>query len=201
MIVATSILLVTQDCYLVKGIKIFFPDIIQLSSINHQVFESQADEYSVLIDSRSPLRCYDYLIINAVKARKPVYCVMLDMRQRESHLFSLKMFLNTSRSSGDMAGLLTLFLNMKSKRLTPVWLENLGLSVHEQSMLRMLNAGMSMEEIAGVLKVSVKGLYRERTALYERLGATNFNEACLFIFRNRLLDDLSDGPLAMRHTP
>ncbi|KFD08691.1 hypothetical protein GKAS_00323 [Kluyvera ascorbata ATCC 33433] len=201
MIVATSILLVTQDCYLVKGIKIFFPDIIQLSSINHQVFESQADEYSVLIDSRSPLRCYDYLIINAVKARKPVYCVMLDMRQRESQLFSLKMFLNTSRSSGDMAGLLTLFLNMKSKRLTPVWLENLGLSVHEQSMLRMLNAGMSMEEIAGVLKVSVKGLYRERTALYERLGATNFNEACLFIFRNRLLDDLSDGPLAMRHTP
>lgn len=197
---ATSILLVTQDCYLVKGIKIFFPDIIQLSSINHQVFESQADEYSVLIDSRSPLRCYDYLIINAVKARKPVYCVMLDMRQRESQLFSLKMFLNTSRSSGDMAGLLTLFLNMKSKRLTPVWLENLGLSVHEQSMLRMLNAGMSMEEIAGVLKVSVKGLYRERTALYERLGATNFNEACLFIFRNRLLDDLSDGPLAMRHT-
>lgn len=201
MIVATSILLVTQDCYLVKGIKIFFPDIIQLSSINHQVFESQADEYSVLIDSRSPLRCYDYLIINAVKARKPVYCVMLDMRQRESQLFSLKMFLNTSRSSGDMAGLLTLFLNMKSKRLTPVWLENLGLSVHEQSMLRMLNAGMSMEEIAVVLKVSVKGLYRERTALYERLGATNFNEACLFIFRNRLLDDLSDGPLAMRHTP
>ena len=198
---ATSILLVTQDCYLVKGIKIFFPDIIQLSSINHQVFESQADEYSVLIDSRSPLRCYDYLIINAVKARKPVYCVMLDMRQRESQLFSLKMFLNTSRSSGDMAGLLTLFLNMKSKRLTPVWLENLGLSVHEQSMLRMMNAGMSMEEIAGVLKVSVKGLYRERTALYERLGATNFNQACLFIFRNRLLDDLSDGPLAMRHTP
>ena len=193
MIVATSILLVTQDCYLVKGIKIFFPDIIQLSSINHQVFESQADEYSVLIDSRSPLRCYDYLIINAVKARKPVYCVMLDMRQRESQLFSLKMFLNTSRSSGDMAGLLTLFLNMKSKRLTPVWLENLGLSVHEQSMLRMLNAGMSMEEIAGELKVSVKGLYRERTALYERLGATNFNEACLFIFRNRLLEDVDEG--------
>ena len=190
---ATSVLLVTQDCYLVKGIKIFFPDIIQLSSINHQVFESQADEYSVLIDSRSPLRCYDYLIINAVKARKPVYCVMLDMRQRESQLFSLKMFLNTSRSSGDMAGLLTLFLNMKSKRLTPVWLENLGLSVHEQSMLRMLNAGMSMEEIAGELKVSVKGLYRERTALYERLGATNFNEACLFIFRNRLLEDVDEG--------
>ena len=201
MIVATSILLVTQDCYLVKGIKIFFPDIIQLSSINHQVFESQADEYSVLIDSRSPLRCYDYLILNAVKARKPVYCVMLDMRQRESQLFSLKMFLNTSLSSGDMAGLFTLFLNMKSKRLTPVWLENLGLSAHEQSMLRMLNAGMSMEEIASVLKVSVKGLYRERTALYERLGATNFNEACLFIFRNRLLEDLSDAPKAMRHTP
>lgn len=200
MIVATSILLVTQDCYLVNGIKIFFPDIIQLSSINHQVFESQADEYSVLIDSRSPLRCYDYLIMNAVKARKPVYCVMLDMRQRESQLFSLKMFLNTSPSSGDMAGLFTLFLNMNSKRLTPVWLENLGLSAHEQSMLRMLNAGMRMEEIAGVLKVSVKGLYRGRTALYERLGATNFNEACLFIFRNRLLDDLSDGPLAMRHT-
>lgn len=190
---ATSILLVTQDCYLVKGIKIFFPDIIQLSSINHQVFESQADEYSVLIDSRSPLRCYDYLILNAVKARKPVYCVMLDMRQRESQLFSLKMFLNTSPSSADMAGLFTLFLNMKSKRLTPVWLENLGLSAHEQNMLRMLNAGMTMEEIACVLKVSVKGLYRERTALYERLGATNFNEACLFIFRNRLLEDLDEG--------
>lgn len=188
MIVATSILLVTQDCYLVSGIKIFFPDIIQLDSIDRKIFDNHADEYSILIDSRSPLRFYDYLILDSAKVRKPVCCIMLDMRQREAQLMSLKMFMNTSLSPGDMATLFTLFLNMKSKPLTQVWLKSLVLSVHERSMLRLLKAGMTMEEVAAALNISVKGLYRERTALYERLGATNFNEACLFIFKNRLLD-------------
>ena len=40
-----------------------------------------------------------------------------------------------------------------------------------------------MEEIAGELNTSVKSLYRKRMALSERLGAENFNEACLFIFK------------------
>ena len=61
---ATSILLVTQDSYLVRGIELLFPDIIQLDSIDRKVFDGGADEYSVLIDSRSPLHCYDYRSIN-----------------------------------------------------------------------------------------------------------------------------------------
>ncbi|WP_227674919.1 hypothetical protein [Klebsiella sp. WP4-W18-ESBL-05] len=47
---ATSILLVTQDSYLVRGIELLFPDIIQLDSIDRKVFDGGADEYSVLID-------------------------------------------------------------------------------------------------------------------------------------------------------
>lgn len=49
-------------------------------------------------------------------------------------------------------------------------------------------AGMTMEEVAVNLNTSLKSLYRKRTALYERLGLDNFNEACLFIFRNKLLE-------------
>lgn len=80
------------------------------------------------------------------------------------------------------------FLEMNSKRLTKEWFDDLRLSLSEQLMLRLLMAGMTMEEVAVNLNTSLKSLYRKRTALYERLGLDNFNEACLFIFRNKLLE-------------
>lgn len=184
---ATSILLVTQDYYLVKGMKIFFPEIIQLGSINRKIFDSGADEYSVLIDSRSPLRFYDYLIRDATKMRKSACCIMLDMRQREAQLLNLKLALNTSPKSINASPLFNFFINMRCERLTQIWLKNLELSTHEQIMLRLLRAGMTMDEVANKLNTSAKSLYRERTQLYERLGMANFNEACLFIFKNELL--------------
>lgn len=184
---ATSILLVTQDYYLVKGMKIFFPDIIQLGSINRKIFESGADEYSLLIDSRSPLCFYDYLIRDATKMRKLACCIMLDMRQREAQLLNLKLVLNTSSKSINTIPLFGSFINMRCVRLTQVWLKNLELSPHEQIMLRLLRTGMAMDEVANKLNTSVKSLYRQRTELYERLGMANFNEACLFIFKNELL--------------
>lgn len=80
------------------------------------------------------------------------------------------------------------FLEMNSKRLTKEWFDDLRLSLSEQLMLRLLMAGMTMEEVAVNLNTSLKSLYCKRTALYERLGLDNFNEACLFIFRNKLLE-------------
>ena len=185
---ATSILLVTQDSYLVRGIELLFPDIIQLDSIDHKVFDGSADEYSVLIDSRSPLHCYDYLIHDASRSKKPVSCILLDMRYREAEMLNMKLFLRNLLEPTDITALFTLLLNMKSRRLTSVWLENLVLSDAEQLMLHLLMTGMTMEEAADMLNMSVRGLYRQRTELAERLGVDNFNEACLFIFKNKLLD-------------
>lgn len=185
---ATSILLVTQDSYLVRGIELLFPDIIQLDSIDREVFDGRADEYSVLIDSRSPLHCYDYLIMDATRSKKPVSCIMLDMRYREAEMLNMKLFLRNLLEPTDITALFTLLLNMKSRRLTPVWLENLALSGAERLMLRLLMAGMTMEEAAATLNTSVRGLYRQRAELSERLGVENFNEACLFIFKNHLLE-------------
>lgn len=182
---ATSIVLVTQDRYLVRGMRIFFPDIILLDSIDRNIFDNGADEYSVLIDSRSPLRLYDYLIRHPARTKKTICCVMLDMRHREENLLSMKLFMNTSLTAPDMASLFNLVLNMKGRRLTTKWLLNLRLSTHEAIMLRLLRAGMPMEAIADELNTSVKSLYRKRTALSERLGAENFNEACLFIFKKQ----------------
>lgn len=184
---ATSILLVTQDSYLVRGIELLFPDIIQLDSIDRKVFDGSADEYSVLIDSRSPLHCYDYLILDASRAKKPVSCIMLDMRYREAEMLNMKLFLRNLLEPTDITALFTLLLNMKSRRLTSVWLENLVLSDAERLMLHLLMTGMTMEEAADMLNMSVRGLYRQRTELAERLGVENFNEACLFIFKNNLL--------------
>lgn len=185
---ATSILLVTQDSYLVRGIELLFPDIIQLDSIDRKVFDGSADEYSVLIDSRSPLHCYDYLILDASQSKKPVSCIMLDMRYREAEMLNMKLFLRNLLEPTDITALFTLLLNMKSRRLTSVWLENLVLSDAERLMLHLLMTGMTMEEAADMLNMSVRGLYRQRTELAERLGVDNFNEACLFIFKNNLLE-------------
>lgn len=174
-----------------QGDEDIFPDIILLDSIDRKIFDNGADEYSVLIDSRAPLRLYDYLIRHPARTKKTICCVMLDMRHREENLLSMKLFMNTSLTAPDMASLFNLVLNMKGKRLTTKWLLNLRLSTHEAIMLRLLRAGMAMEEVAQELNTSIKSLYRKRTALSERLGAENFNEACLFIFKNKLLD--SDG--------
>ncbi|HDS6504539.1 TPA: helix-turn-helix domain-containing protein [Enterobacter asburiae] len=174
--------------------RIFFPDIILLDSIDRNIFDNGADEYSVLIDSRSPLRLYDYLIRHPARTKKTICCVMLDMRHREENLLSMKLFMNTSLTAPDMASLFNLVLNMKGRRLTTKWLLNLRLSTHEAIMLRLLRAGMPMEAIADELNTSVKSLYRKRTALSERLGAENFNEACLFIFKNKLLDTGGNDP-------
>ena len=119
---------------------------------------------------------------------------MLDMRPREEDLHSMKLFMNTSLTPPDMASLFNLVLDMKGWRLTTKWLLNLRLSTHEAIMLRLLRAGMSMEAVADELNTSVKSLYRKRTALSERLGAENFNEACLFIFKNKLLDVIGNDP-------
>ncbi|CZV59875.1 hypothetical protein L348_04951 [Enterobacter sp. MGH 2] len=191
---ATSIVLVTQDCFLVRGMRLFFPDIICLCSIDRNIFDTDANEYTVLIDSRTPLRLYDYLIRHPARTRKTICCVMLDMRPREEDLHSMKLFMNTSLTPPDMASLFNLVLDMKGWRLTTKWLLNLRLSRHEAIMLRLLKAGRSMDEIADKLNMSVKSLYRKRTALSERLGAGNFNEACLFIFKNKLLDAAGNDP-------
>lgn len=185
---ATSILLVTQDSYLVRGIELLFPDITQLDSIDRKVFDGSADEYSVLIDSRSPLHCYDYLIHDASRSKKPVSCILLDMRYREAEMLNMKLFLRNLLEPTDITALFTLLLNMKSRRLNSVWLENLVLSDDERLMLHLLMKGMTMEEAADMLNTSVRGLYRLRTELAERLGVENFNEACLFIFKNKLLE-------------
>ncbi|HFN3755703.1 TPA: LuxR family transcriptional regulator, partial [Enterobacter hormaechei] len=96
----------------------FFPDIILLDSIDRNIFDNGADEYSVLIDSRSPLRLYDYLIRHPARTKKTICCVMLDMRHREENLLDMKLFLNTSLTAPDMASLFNLVLNMKGRRLT-----------------------------------------------------------------------------------
>lgn len=191
---ATSMILVTQDYYLFQGVKNFFPDIIQLDSSGKTILDNEVDEVSLLVDSRSPLCHYDYLVMEAAQSRKRICCIVLDMRHREEHLLSLKSFLNMSLSPADMATLFGLFLEMKSKRLTKEWFDDLRLSLSEQLMLRLLGAGMTMEEVAVNLNTSVKSLYRKRTALYERLGLDNFNEACLFIFRNKLLEHSVKSP-------
>lgn len=102
-------------------------------------------------------------------------------------MLNMKLFLRNLLEPTDITALFTLLLNMKSRRLTSVWLENLVLSDAERLMLHLLMAGMTMEEAADMLNMSVRGLYRQRTELSERLGVENFNEACLFIFKNNLL--------------
>ncbi|EKY6398750.1 LuxR C-terminal-related transcriptional regulator (plasmid) [Escherichia coli O170:H18] len=167
----------------------FFPDLILLNSVDRNIFDSDTDEYSVLIDSRSPLWLYDYLIRNSARMRKIILCIMLDMRyqEQEAQLLSLK-FMSMSLMPLDMASLFRLLANINGKILTVRWLNDLRLSVHEKKMLQLLKDGMTMEEAASELDISAKGLYRMRTALCERLQVENFNEACLFIFKNKLLD-------------
>lgn len=187
--ITSSLLLVTQDIYLIRGMREFFPDLILLNSIDRNIFDSDTDEYSVLIDSRSPLWLYDYLIRDSVRMRKIILFIMLDMRsqEQESQLLSLK-FMSMSLMSLDMVSLFRLLVNVNGKILTVKWLNDLRLSTFEIKMLRLLKDGMTMEEAASELDISAKGLYRMRTALCKRLRVENFNEACLFIFKNKLLD-------------
>lgn len=181
-------LLVTQDHYLYQGIKKFFPDIALMHSIDPGILDGNRDEYSVLVDSRAPLRLSEYLIFDAAGAGKRISCIVLEMRHRETHQQSLKWCMDMSLACTDMAAMFSLFLDVKGNRLTREWFYEIRLSEQERAMIVLLRDGKSMEQVAGALSLSVKSLYRKRIELYERLGLFNFNEACLFIFKNGLLD-------------
>lgn len=187
--VTSSVLLVTQDIYLSRGMREFFPELIWLKSIDRSIFDSDINEYFVLIDSRVPLWLYDYLICDAARMRKIVLCIMLDMRNQgqKSQLLTLK-FMRTSLASLDMVSLFRLLADINGKVFNTVWLNELRLSTYEIKLLQLLKNGMTMEEAARELDISAKGLYRMRTELCERLRVENFNEACLFVFKNKLLD-------------
>ena len=165
-----------------SGMRLFFPDIICLSSIDRNIFDTDANEYTVLIDSRTPLRLYDYLIRHPARTRKTICCVMLDMRPRGGSSQYEAVYEHVAYGSG-YGVVIQSGARYEGRRLTTKWLLNLRLSRHEAIMIRLLKAGRSMEEIADKLNMSVKSLYRKRTVLSERLGAGNFNEACLFIFK------------------
>ncbi len=184
---ALSILLVTQDIYLSRGIREFFPELISLNTIDRTVFKNTADKYVILIDSRSPLFLYEYLIHNSVRMRKIILCIMLDMKnqEQENQLPPLK-FMKTSLMSLDMLPLFSLLISLNGKIIAEEWLDTLTLTPQETKMLQLLVNGTDIEDVANALNISVKGLYRMRTALCERLQVDNFNKACLFIFKNKL---------------
>jgi DNA-binding CsgD family transcriptional regulator len=187
-------LLVTQDRYLFQGIKSFFPDIVLLHSTEGEIFDSDGNEYSVLVDSRAPLCLSEYLMLSTASHGKRVSGIVLEMRYREAHLLNLKWCMDMAMARTDMAAMFGLFLETKGNRLTREWFDEIRLSEQERQMLILLREGKSMEEAAEALALSVKSLYRKRIELYERLGLSNFNEACLFIFKNGLLDDPYHAP-------
>ena len=76
---------------------------------------------------------------------------------------------------------------MNSKRLTKEWFDDLRLSLSETVIV--VTFTMADDHGGGrQSSIRTKAFTRKRTALYERLGLDNFNEACLFIFRNKLLE-------------
>ena len=76
---ATSMILITEDYYLFQGVKNFFPDIIQLDSSGKTILDNEVDDVSLLVDSRSPLCHYDYLVMEAAQSRKRICCIVLDL--------------------------------------------------------------------------------------------------------------------------
>ncbi len=62
-------ILVTRITIFFKVLRIFFPDIIQLDSSGKAILDNEVDEVSLLVDSRSPLCHYDYLVLAAAKSK------------------------------------------------------------------------------------------------------------------------------------
>lgn len=175
-------ILITQDRCLYQGIKGYFPDLILLCAVERRSFSFGYEEYAVLVDSRLPLVQWENIITSAEKADAPVLCIMLDMRHSELSPLRLKWSLDMSMSHTDVEALFTLLQKVKIDRQAREWFYDMRLSVNERTMMALLRKGLPMEAVAEKLTTSLKSLYRRRSELYERLGLSNFNEACLLMF-------------------
>ena len=175
-------ILITQDRYLYQGIKGYFPDLILLCAVERRSFSFGYEEYAVLVDSRLPLVQWENIITSAEKADAPVLCIMLDMRHSELSPLRLKWSLDMSMSHKDVEALFTLLQKVKIDRQAREWFYDMRLSADERTMMALLRKGLPMEAVAAKLNTSLKSLYRRRSELYERLGLSNFNEACLLMF-------------------
>ncbi|VEB98009.1 Uncharacterised protein [Cedecea lapagei] len=175
-------ILVTQDHYLYQGIRNYFPDIILLRTVERRSFSFGYEEYAVLVDSRLPLAQWENIITSAEKAGASVVCIMLDMRHSELSPLRLRWSLDMSMSSEDVEALFMLLQKVKIDPQAREWFYDMRLSLEERTMMALLRKGLPMEVVAEKVNTSLKSLYRRRNEMYERLGLTNFNEACRLIF-------------------
>ena len=181
-------ILITQDHYLYQGIKSYFPDIIQLRSVDRRSFSYGYEGYAILVDSRLPLVLWENIITSAGRAGTPVCCLVLDMRHSELSPLRLKWSLDMSIPHPDVEALFSLLQKVNIDRQAREWFLEMRLGNEERTMMKLLREGLPMENVAEKLNTSLKSLYRRRTELYERLGLANFNEACLFIFTHTKQD-------------
>ncbi|AJZ91916.1 LuxR family transcriptional regulator [Klebsiella michiganensis] len=175
-------ILITQDHLLYQGIKNYFPDVILLRSVGRRSFSYGYTEYAILVDSRLPLAQWENIITSAEKTGTPVRCIMLDMRHSELSPLRQKWSLDMSMPHPGVEALFWLLQKVKLDRQAGEWFYAMRLSQEERKMMAWLRQGLPMEAVAEKLNTSLKSLYRRRTELYERLGLSNFNEACLLIF-------------------
>ncbi|SMG27946.1 regulatory protein, luxR family [Cedecea sp. NFIX57] len=175
-------ILITQDRYLYQGIQSYFPDIILLHSVGRRSFSYGYKEYAILVDSRLPLAQWENIITSAEKAEALVRCIVLDMRHTELFPLRQKWSFDMSMPHREVEALFWVLQKVKLDRQAGEWFYGMRLTQEERLMMAWLRRGLPMETVAEKLNTSLKSLYRRRNELYERLGLTNFNEACLLIY-------------------
>ena len=194
----TKIFMVTNDKFLFLGLRTIIPNLFLINmeecdsdSIDHVITTNiQDSKYAVIFDNRITLKVFNRLMSNFFCSTSCISSMLLDMQGKNC----ARMFIgeppkiNARTIEGIYNQVNRCLLNfstinfrrrISTYRITP----------NEFQIISSMLNGKNLRDISRALTLSEKKLYTYRDRLHHRFGFSNFNEACLFIFRNEMLSD------------
>ena len=193
-----KIFIVTSDMYLYLGLKSADHQITLLyinpdgvfdmdESIVNEVFNMK---HAVIFDNRISLRNFNRLMSTIFSTKNCISSMLIDMNGKpcarmyigEAPKVNSKTLMGIIRQIHSCVSSSTQ-INFKNK------ISRYELSERESHIIRAMLNGERVKFLSQSLTISEKNLYNYRGRLHTRLGFSNFNEACLFIFKNEVLLD------------
>jgi hypothetical protein len=190
---AITTLILTKDRYLFQALNALINGVqwVRDSERSDFIDELYQGEYRILIDNRIPYIEYENLRSHLNKNNSGVDCILLEMRNaiyfRQGYRYIKK--IKMTYSVKELARALQskfrerkYFPNDKQKSIR-CYLTNL-----DKKMIIMAINGVHTKNIGKVCKCSDTQLYYRRGKMYRMLGMVSYNQACVFILQNKLVE-------------
>lgn len=193
-----TIFFVTNDRFLYAGLKSIIPNVelvhvkesYHTEAIELIIRKVQDLKYAVIFDNRITLKSFNRLMGEYFKSSHCISSLIMDMKGKSCvTLFTgYPPKIDAKTPSGVLLQIMDCISSGEHISLDNVKYRY-EISRKEFEIIMAMLIGDHFEDLSRKLYVNKKTLYHHRGRMHLRFGFSSFNEVCLFIFRNKILQD------------